>query len=145
MSEWASKLSGHQASTIKADDLIAFILKEAQHHVINDECTKSAVSAWAAHTKKQAKPKSKRKEKGQSDITCENCKRPGHGKPDCYSKGGGKEGQGSRQKGKAKAKEPETVMVTADNKEKELFAFTCTSNYAAIADSLDVLKSKLGT
>jgi hypothetical protein len=125
--------------------LITFILKKAQHRVINDKHTKSAESALAARTKKQPKPKSKRKEKGQSYITCKNCKRPGHGKPDCYSKGGGKEGQGLRQKGKAKAKKPETVVVTADDEEKELFMFTCTSDYAAIADNLDVLKSKLGT
>jgi hypothetical protein len=69
----------------------------------------------AAHTKKQAKPQSKRKEKGQSEITCKNCKRPGHRKLNCYSKGGGKEGQGSRQKRKGKAKEPEMVVVAVTN------------------------------
>ena len=35
-------------SAMKADKLIAFILKEAQHCVINDECTKSAESVLAA-------------------------------------------------------------------------------------------------
>ena len=88
--EHASKLAGLQSSAMKADDLIAFILKEAQHHVINDELLKDAESVLM---KKSEKPKRKKKKKGQSDIICENCKRTGHGKPDCYQIGGGKEGQ----------------------------------------------------
>jgi hypothetical protein len=48
--EKANKLSGLQSNAMKADDLIAFIIEEAQHWVINDDCTKSAESALAAHT-----------------------------------------------------------------------------------------------
>lgn len=36
-SERASKLSGNQSNAMKADDLTAFIIEEAQHRVINDE------------------------------------------------------------------------------------------------------------
>jgi hypothetical protein len=36
-SKQASKLSGHQLSAIKADNLIAFIIEEAQHCIINDK------------------------------------------------------------------------------------------------------------
>ena len=50
-SEHASKLSGMQSNTIKADNLIAFIIEEAQHRVINDDRMKSAESALAARTK----------------------------------------------------------------------------------------------
>ena len=39
---------------------------------------------------------------------------------------------------------PETAVVAVDNEENELFMFTCTSNYVAVADKLDVLKLKLG-
>ncbi|KZT51067.1 hypothetical protein CALCODRAFT_405442, partial [Calocera cornea HHB12733] len=35
-------------------------------------------------------------------IVCDNCKKPGHSRADCWSKGGGKEGQGPRSKGKKK-------------------------------------------
>jgi hypothetical protein len=104
---------------------------------------KSAQSALAAHAKKASKPRQKKKDKQKSDITCENCDRPGHSKPDCWSKGGGKEGQGPRQKKKEKSAET-IVVVTEDNKDN-LFAFTCTSDYMAVVDTLEVLKSKLGT
>ena len=144
-SEWVSKLSGIQSTGMKADNLIAFILEEAQHRVINNKWSKLAESALAAHTKKPAKPRGKKRDKTQSNITCDNCKRPGHGKPDCYSKGGGKEGQGPQQWHKSKPKESGTVVVAADNEENEMFAFTCTSDYTAVADDLDVLKSRLGT
>ena len=50
-SERANKLSGSQSTTIKADNLIAFIIEEAQHRVINNERTKAAESALAVHTK----------------------------------------------------------------------------------------------
>jgi hypothetical protein len=85
-----------------ADDLIAFIIEEAQHQVINDECMKNAESALATCSKKPGKPKGKRKEKVQSDITCKNCKKPGHGKPDCFSKGSRIEGQKDHKGEKAK-------------------------------------------
>ena len=63
-SERANKLSGSQSTTIKADDLITFIIKEAQHRVINDECTKAAESALAARTK-TLPPKGKGKKKSK--------------------------------------------------------------------------------
>ena len=36
-------------------------------------------------------------------------------------------------------------MVAADNEENKLFAFTCTLDYVAMADGLNVSKSRLGT
>jgi hypothetical protein len=99
----------------------------------------------AAHTKKSARSRRKKKEKPQSDIICKNCKKSGHGKPDCYAKEGGKKGQGPFQKQKVKGKEPETAVVAANDEEGELFMLTCTLDYAAVADVLDVPKSKLGT
>ena len=49
-----SKFSGSLSQTqkMKLDDLIAFIIKEAQHRVISNECSKNAESALAAHAKK---------------------------------------------------------------------------------------------
>ena len=69
-SELASKLLGLKLNTMKADGIIAFILQEAQHCVINDECTKTAESALAACTKGPPKSKEKKKVKPKQDITC---------------------------------------------------------------------------
>jgi hypothetical protein len=60
-----------------------------QSHVKEEEKKKSNVCN--THTKRPGKPKGKRKDKTQLDVTCENCKKPGHAKSDCYSKGGRKE------------------------------------------------------
>ena len=128
-----------QSQAMKADDLIAFIIEEAQHCVINDDCTKSAESALAAWTKNNEK------NKGKKRITCKNCGRPGHGKPDCYQKGGDKEGQAPWQQKADKGKETDTAVVGTDDDDNEMFAFTCSSDYADVASSLDILKSKLGT
>ena len=49
-----STLLGTSSSrTIKPDNLITFIMEEAQHHVINDEHTKNVESALTAIGKKQ--------------------------------------------------------------------------------------------
>ena len=144
-SKWVSKLSGLKSNAMKADDLIAFILEEAQHCIINDKCTKTAESALVACTKRPPESKAKKKVKAKQDITCKNCDRPGHGKLDCYLKGGGKEGQAPWQTKNLKPKQLETAVVAVNDEENKLFAFTCTSDYVAVADKLDMPKLKLGT
>ena len=60
-------------------------------------------------------------------------------------KGGGKEGQGPKQK-KGKGKKSEMATIAAvDDDDKELFTFTCTSNFANVTKALQVPKSQLGT
>ena len=44
-----------------------------------------------------------------------------------------------------KPKQLEMAVVAVDDEENKLFAFTCTSNYVAVADKLDMPKLKLGT
>ena len=51
----ANKLSGSLSKGMLPDDLIAFIIEEAQHHMINDKHMKTAESALAAHMKKGRK------------------------------------------------------------------------------------------
>ena len=142
-SERVNKLSGGQTSSIKSDDLIAFIIEEAQHRVINEERTKTAESALAARSSTSEKSKGKGKRKEKSKIKCENCKIRGHTKEQCYAKGGGCEGQGPKQKAKAKA--AETAVVAVNDEEGELFAFTCSSDNTAVAAKLVVPNSRLGT
>ena len=76
---------------------------------------------------------------------CKNCGRSGHGKPDCYKKGGDKEGQAPWQQKAEKGKETKTAIVGVDNNKNNMFAFTCSSNYTDIANNLEVSKSRLGT
>ena len=52
-------------SGMKHDDLISFILEEAQHRVINDECTKSMETALVAHMKKGKQNKSQKQKKAE--------------------------------------------------------------------------------
>jgi hypothetical protein len=147
--ERASTLTGSTPKTMKPSDLIAFLLEEAQHRVINDERTKNSELALAAHSNKGGKHKANHgKGKGKpqnadSDVICSNCNKSGHKAEDCWSKGGGKEGQGPKQK--KKPKKTESAIVAADDDDKELFAFTCTSDYANVAENLQVPKSRLGT
>ena len=152
--ERMSKLSGgseSQSKQMKLDDLIAFIIEEAQHCVINDERSKAGESALAAHSKrarkgKAGKKKHEKKGKADSNENCGNCGKPGHSKEECWAKGGGKEGQGPRQKKKAsKGQKPEMAVVAVGEEKDELFAFVCTSSYANVAKSMQVPKSKLGT
>ena len=128
---------------MKANVLIAFIIKEAQHRVINEDHTKNAESGLATCAKRSGNYKGKTREKNQSDITCRNCKKSGHLDADCYAKGSSKEGQAPWMK--KTDKRPDAIVVAADNEEGALFAFTCMSDYAAMAQKLDIPKSKLGT
>ena len=74
---------------------------------------------------------------------CDNCSRPGHTTTDCFSKGGGKEAKAPWKK---KEKKPELVMVAVANEEdNDFFAFTCTSDYADVAESSKLPKFKFGT
>ena len=132
---------------MKVDDLIAFIIEEAQHHLINNERSKMAKSALATLSKKPKAGKQchhRGKERSMPDVAkCENCKGSGHDKANCWAKGGGKEGQGPRsQRGKREEKRPETAAI-ADTRHNadDLFAFTCTSNYADVANALNIPKS----
>ena len=148
--EWASTLLGTSSSrAMKPDNLITFIMEEAQHHIINDECTKNAESALTALGKKQrtGKHRSNRgKEKSTPGVTCENCKNTGHTKANCWAKGGGKEGQGPRGRNSKKGeKKAETAAAAeAAGNTDEIFAFTCTSDYVEVANTLNVPKSQLG-
>jgi len=125
--ERANLALGKSSKVMKADDLIAFLIEEAQHRIIIEERARVAESALAAHARERSgRGKPKEVSKSESEDTCKNCKRPGHTKFDCWSKGGGKEGQGLKQK-KAKAKEKEPAAIADDN-DKQMFAFTCTSS-----------------
>ena len=146
--EKASTLTGTVPKRMKPTDLIEFLIEEAHHRVINAERFKNSDHALAANAK-NGKGKSKTR-KGDdkptgdgSEIICHNCKKPGHKIADCWSKGGGKEGQ---RPGRRKAAKTETavVAVAGENKD-EMFAFNCTSDFVNIAEALQTSRSNLGS
>ena len=101
----------------------------------------------AAHTKRTGKGKAgkKKKSKMDSDENCGNCRKPGHSKEECWAKGGGKEGQGPRQKKSKVGKKTESAVVAVDENDNDMFAFVCSSAYANIVEALNVPKSRLST
>ena len=91
VAEKATRLSGSTSKGMLPNDLITFIIEEAQHQMINDKCTKTAGSALTAHTKNVTRPRGKGKNKlknMQSDVTYDKCNTPGHSITECWSKGG---------------------------------------------------------
>ena len=131
---------------MKPDNLITFITEESQHHVINSEHTKNVESALAALSKKQRTRKqcsNRGKEKSTPSVTCENCKNTGHTKTNCWSKRGGKEGQGPRgQNSKKGEKKAETAAAAeATGNADKIFTFTCMSNYIEVTNALNIPKS----
>jgi len=147
--ERASSLTSTSPQKMKYSDLIDFLLEEAQHRVINDDRSKISDHALMVNGKKGGRGRPDQRKIGNRDRKdapeplCYNCKRPGHKEFECWSKGGGREGQGPGQKRSAKPFKP--VVAIADNEKEEMFAFTCTSDYANVAKALQVPKSKLGT
>ena len=77
---------------MKPDDHIKFFIEEVQHHIINAEHSAGGGSLLAFQGKKWKQNYGNKKEKLKSGVSCENCDKPGHTKPDYYLKGGGKEG-----------------------------------------------------
>src|ERR1700677_619057 len=91
-------MGGSTTKKMKPDDLMNFFIEEAQHRIINTERSKNGDSALAVHRKKGKKGRYGKGPKSKPNVMCENCSGAGHTKPDCWSKRGGKEGQGPRQK-----------------------------------------------
>ena len=118
----ANALTGGLTNKMKANDLIAFLMEEVQHRVINTEWSKNSEQALAAQAKRKSEEKSRERAKGDdkalsidSDVTYYNCNGKGHKQTDCWSKGGGKKGQGLHQK--KKGRKTETATVAAGNDE----------------------------
>ena len=102
-------------------------------------------TALAAHNKKGKQNKSgkQKRTKKSSSLTkeeCNNCGRPGHTTNDCFSKEGGKRSGSSMEEEKRKT----AMVAVANDEENDLFAFTCTSDFANMAESSNLSKSKYG-
>ena len=71
-------------------------------------------------------------------VRCENCGWLGHTKPQCWQKGGGQEGQGPLQLAKKKREQGNSQkLAESANAASVKFAYACTSDFSAIANSLN--------
>ena len=105
-------------------DLISFVTEEYEHHQLMTSrvAKKSGNSAFSADAQKR---KGSAQVKGASpDTVCYNCNRKGHFKSDCWSSGGGKEGQGPNRDTRRGAKSPrQTASIVAVPEVQKDFAF----------------------
>ena len=87
--------------TLSANDLILTVTKEYERCTLKAKSSKKDADNAAFHSSDARKDqKGGQKRKGD----CHNCGKKGHWTRDCYAEGGGKEGQGPKQKGKGKGK-----------------------------------------
>lgn len=73
--------------------------------------------------------------KAGPDDECYNCHRKGHWASDCWSKGGGKEGQKPNRNPRGKDR---PSANSANNSDMATYAFSATSDYASVANALKV-------
>ena len=103
---WASK---SETDEIKSSEIISRIMEEDRRRKSRD--THDEVANMAAQNRgKRANPNGK---------YCTNCKRTNHTKEECFSKGGGKEGQGPRQLAKKKRDQEKKEKDEKEKKDKE--------------------------
>ena len=120
----------------KSSALQSLILNEAEHRVIISDRSKGSNSAMFA--KKSNKPKTtKKKFTGE----CYGCGEKGHKKDKCLKGSSNKSDQAASKKDKKITK---TESVAAVANDEELFAFTCTSDFAGIAKARGISKADMG-
>ena len=113
---------------------------------MNLHWTKAAESALIALHKndKRSNGTSANKNREPKSVDhCVNCNRDGHTKVECWSTGGGKEGEGPKQRVLKKHENAQTAVTASYEKsdEDKLFAFASTLTYSALTDTLSMPKS----
>ena len=86
---------------ITADSFRAFLLDEYERRVLMEKEDAKAGKKEGKDGKDEAfaVDSTKKKDKDKCKVECHNCHKKGHMKANCWAKGGGKEGQGPRQRG----------------------------------------------
>jgi hypothetical protein len=98
--------------TLTSHDFISAVYDEIRRRA-NRTGTSNGDTAMKA-VSHSTHPKGTRRDDERSSVVCHNCQKKGHMKKDCWRPGGGKEGQGPKQKkGKDRANKAE------DSREKE--------------------------
>ena len=112
--------------TISADDLMLTVTEEYERRNLKNKTGKKDDNAafYSNDSEKGEKGGSGTNSK-KKNVTCHNCHKKGHYKSECWAPGGGKEGQGPKQKGKGKAKtdekkdEKKETGASSETKEKK--------------------------
>ena len=120
---------------ISPDDLMEVVGQEADRRTIKSGSSKKDEKdvAFSAN----ASSKGGKKAGGKSNIECYNCHKKGHIKPDCWAKGGGKEGQGPKGKGKSQPKKEQAAAAT-DSDDAAWMASDCGSADTILNDCADI-------
>jgi hypothetical protein len=100
--------------TISADDLMLTVTEEYERRNLKNKTGKKDDNAafYSNDSEKGERGGSSSKKK---KVECHNCHKKGHYKSECWAPGGGKEGQGLKQKGKEKSKAEEKKKETASS------------------------------
>ena len=116
---------------LSVHDLITFIYKEADNKAAKKNVDEAKDNAAMAVNKGKGKSKSK------SDKYCKNCKKKGHTKENCFTKGKGKEGKApdwwKKKFGKDESKG--TAANTVEKKEENVAFLIYTENFALVVTS----------
>ena len=121
---------------ILSADLIWHITKESNNAAMEESINQSNTAMAAAHarvTGNSGGQSSSNRNKGNTTKKCENCKKQGHKKEDCYAKGGGKADNPADwwKEKMARAKEKSNKSANAIDKESD--DKNDNDNYAIIA------------
>jgi hypothetical protein len=149
-------IMGSKTQDARFSTLVTLSPPESCRPTLQTVSAAEAEQALVAHGEPKAIVKGKDEEKSKaedegmnakSEIACHNCGKAGHKKHACYSKGGGNEGQAPWQrKRKGKDRPVDKAAVMAANSEDEVFfACTCISEFANIAERMQVPRLRLGT
>ena len=115
------------STTIDNNHLIRILTEEADHRLILDPGGAGAGSALVVN-ERPAKGNRQIGSAGKKRTKCFNCEKLGHIKSECWAPGGGKEGQGPKQKSgktKASANAASSIKSNRDSPQEE-FAFVTT-------------------
>ena len=111
-----------------------------------------AGEALAAYTNSNPKSKGGDSGKGKKQRPkCFNCHRLGHKSPDCFAPGGGKEGQGPKQKGQKSGKQGDSNSANITNQSETMntgetmFSFATTSSFHCVATKLGIPTERCST
>lgn len=114
---------------ITSDEFISAINDELRRRSARATTSDTALKAYASNSYSGSRPHNGTRQGNQNTKTkCDNCGRGGHSKADCWSKGGGKEGN-SPWKQKRQARKKDTANKADDNMSSVDIAYMASDDF----------------